>query len=1297
MNTPKINVLLIEDDEDDYLITDELLSDIKRVSYHLEWVTTYDEALDLMNICQHDVYLVDYRLGPYNGLDLIREAQERGCLKPMILLTGQGGMDVDLEAMESGAADYLVKGKLDSQTLERAIRYAIGRYREQENLRKSEERYRSLFESTQEGIIISDHTGCLVSVNPAASRMLGYSDPSELVGVSAVSIYADGEQRHHLFQELMEKGTVSAYELTLLRKDGSPIYALGSTTLHRDENGNILRTEGVFTDITARIRAEQAEHEQRILAETLRDTAAILNSTLDINEILTHVLDGVGRVVPHDAANIMLIEAGVARVVSQRGYDLRGIEDWIMTTPVEVASTPNFNHMVQTLEPDLIPDTTVHPDWIQYSETCWIKSYLSVPILRGDNVVGFINLDSDTTNFFTTEHARRLLIFADQVSVALENASLYQDALAAAERRATLHQVSQEMVASSRSPERVYEAIHQAVSRLMPCEAFSITTKNGKPGRIEAVYLYDKDQRYPAVYVDESSSFSANILQTGQSILIDDLLQSEDLTASHFGDGEHIRSVLAVPMQVNGKPFGMIATQSYQPQVYSREDQNLLEMLAATAATTLESARLFDETQRHAHTQAALNEITQTALAENSTLEAMEILANRFKRLMNADDCFITIWDETHQTVLPTAVSGNNLRNYASVIVEPNEKTITASVLEMGSSLVIPDVHNSEYISPRIAAKFTSKSVLGLPLIADERMLGAALVSFDDYHDFTRDEISLGENVAAQVSLALAKINLLDETKQRAIELEAIADVSQALRIATSSAEIPPIILDHLIYLLNVDGAALAFPNAASRDIEIEFAHGIYDYSVGIKTPKGQGILGRVVDTGQPYHTNNVLEDALFSRKDLVKEPRAMAYVPLIAQEQVIGAIFVGRTHSKHNGNAEFTEIQLRLLNALADIAANSLHRAELHDRTRTQVERLTALHEIDMAISASIDLSLPFNILLEKLTTILDVDAASVMLLDPNLQRLEDVARRGFKSTGPQKTYIQLGQPHAGVAALERRPVSISDLANDEVWQGSNKINEEQFVSYYAIPLMSKGKVNGVLELFNRQKVDRDPDWFDFVNTLATQASIAINNTELFDEAQRSNMELSLAYDATIEAWSRTLELRDMETEGHSRRVTEMTVRMAEAMGIRGPELVQIRRGALLHDIGKMGVPDSVLFKPGPLDDDEWEIMRQHPVHAHELLMAIPFLRTAVDIPHYHHEKWDGSGYPSGLKREQIPLSARIFAVVDVWDALTTDRPYRDAWPREKVANYLQENSGSHFDPQIVAVFNRLLENSDW
>jgi len=317
--------------------------------------------------------------------------------------------------------------------------------------------------------------------------------------------------------------------------------------------------------------------------------------------------------------------------------------------------------------------------------------------------------------------------------------------------------------------------------------------------------------------------------------------------------------------------------------------------------------------------------------------------------------------------------------------------------------------------------------------------------------------------------------------------------------------------------------------------------------------------------------------------------------------------------------------------------------------------------------------------------------------LLDPNLQRLEDVARRGFKSTGPQKTYIQLGQPHAGVAALERRPVSISDLANDEVWQGSNKINEEQFVSYYAIPLMSKGKVNGVLELFNRQKVDRDPDWFDFVNTLATQASIAINNTELFDEAQRSNMELSLAYDATIEAWSRTLELRDMETEGHSRRVTEMTVRMAEAMGIRGPELVQIRRGALLHDIGKMGVPDSVLFKPGPLDDDEWEIMRQHPVHAHELLMAIPFLRTAVDIPHYHHEKWDGSGYPSGLKREQIPLSARIFAVVDVWDALTTDRPYRDAWPREKVANYLQENSGSHFDPQIVAVFNRLLENSDW
>jgi PAS domain S-box-containing protein len=189
-------------------------------------------------------------------------------------------------------------------------------------------------------------------------------------------------------------------------------------------------------------------------------------------------------------------------------------------------------------------------------------------------------------------------------------------------------------------------------------------------------------------------------------------------------------------------------------------------------------------------------------------------------------------------------------------------------------------------------------------------------------------------------------------------------------------------------------------------------------------------------------------------------------------------------------------------------------------------------------------------------------------------------------------------------------------------------------------------------------------------------------------EEIERSRNDLAMAYDATLVGWVKAIDLRDRETEGHSQRVTEMTIRLARALGIQGEPLEHIRRGALLHDIGKMGIPDSILFKPGPLTPEEWNQMRMHPVYAYEWLSPIAYLRPSLDIPYSHHERWDGSGYPRGLQGEEIPLAARIFAVVDVWDALRSDRPYRSAWSEDRVRQHLRELAGVHFDPEIVEVF---------
>lgn len=181
---------------------------------------------------------------------------------------------------------------------------------------------------------------------------------------------------------------------------------------------------------------------------------------------------------------------------------------------------------------------------------------------------------------------------------------------------------------------------------------------------------------------------------------------------------------------------------------------------------------------------------------------------------------------------------------------------------------------------------------------------------------------------------------------------------------------------------------------------------------------------------------------------------------------------------------------------------------------------------------------------------------------------------------------------------------------------------------------------------------------------------------------------ELSDAYELTLEGWARALELREQETAGHCHRVVELALKVARQLGVPEEELVHIHRGALLHDIGKMGIPDSILLKPGPLTEEEWDIMRRHPVYAYELLRKIPYLQPALDIPYYHHEHWDGNGYPNGLSGEGIPLAARIFAIIDVWDALLSNRPYRGAWTQEEVVKYIQQESGSHFDPEIVSIF---------
>jgi PAS domain S-box-containing protein/putative nucleotidyltransferase with HDIG domain len=528
--------------------------------------------------------------------------------------------------------------------------------------------------------------------------------------------------------------------------------------------------------------------------------------------------------------------------------------------------------------------------------------------------------------------------------------------------------------------------------------------------------------------------------------------------------------------------------------------------------------------------------------------------------------------------------------------------------------------------------------------------------------------------------------------QQRILEAQA--------RLARALSEAPTLqsLLEHIL-----EAARHAIPAAqkgsvllaeADGTLRIRALAGYQDMRLlGLSFPKDIGYASRAARLRQPLLVADVWEDPAlryFGDIEEARQIRSAIAVPMFRDRRLIGVISLD---SESPGT--FKPKDLDLLTSFAATAALVLERAHLFDESQRRLKQIHSLFEVSQTITGSLDLSTILNTILQAIRTELRVDAADVLLFDPSNLTLNYAAGQGFGVTTLQGIVLRLGQGFAGLVAQERRSIYHKHLAENPEFRQAASLRQEGLQYYYGIPLVAHGELQGVLEMYHRHPLDLTSERRFFIEAIARQAAIAIDNQRLVENLQRANLDLRLAYDATIEAWSRLLELRDLETKGHTLRVTELTLKLARAAGMSDDELVHVRRGALLHDIGKMAIPDSILLKPGKLTDDEWKIMKQHPQIAYDVLSPIPYLKPALDIPYCHHEKWDGTGYPRGLKGEQIPLAARIFAVVDVWDALRSDRPYRKAWPEEKVREYIKSLAGTHFDPKIVELFFQVLETT--
>lgn len=759
-----------------------------------------------------------------------------------------------------------------------------------------------------------------------------------------------------------------------------------------------------------------------------------------------------------------------------------------------------------------------------------------------------------------------------------------------------------------------------------------------------------------------------------------------------------VRGLIVGPLLVDGRQIGGLLIMTARPRRWRAPELRLVESVGHQVGTVAERLQLLDEVRAHASDMEALHSLGAALRRITRLSELYALITERTMALLRGDYAELTLLEPDGRTFQRVCVRVG--RGVPIGTTTPIGDGIVGAAIERANASIIPDL---AVAAPAAAGSAPNGATMGpcvtVPLREGERVIGALAIA-------RRRAIGTGPFAARDADLATALAELashaIDRTQlsqQVAQELANVRGLYEGAQRMTETLDLKSLADEAARRCVEVFGATVAWiANLDETGRPVRLAHYaggahldslIDDWagSAGGEAIRAPLAAGKSVVQNLGAGAAAAIPEKLAAELGL----RAAGIFPLIGRTNTVGALIV-----YSNRTAFFAEDRVEFLQAYAHQLAGALENARLYDDATRRSARLQALHEIDQVITGSSDLGASLSVVLTKTLAQLHADAATVLLFDPHQQVLEYTAGQGFVTNASRHVRLKLGEGLAGQAALERRCVGVPDLAAapDALQLISAPYRHiERFKAAYAVPLIAKGQLLGVLCVLYRRTMTPNDEGLEFLDMLARQTAIAISDARQFWAVQRSRDDLMLAYDTTLEGWARALELRDKETEGHTQRVGEMTVRLAKQLDIPETDLVHLRRGALLHDIGKIAISDTILLKPGPLTTDERTAMELHPVHAYHLLSPISYLRPALDIPYCHHEKYDGTGYPRGLQGDRIPLTARIFAIVDVWDALTQDRPYRRAWSVERAREYVRAEMGRHFDPEVGEAFLRMLE----
>lgn len=974
----------------------------------------------------------------------------------------------------------------------------LGYKRAEEALRKSEQRYRGLFDRVPVGLYRSTPDRKFLDANPALARMLGYPDVSSLMAADASILYTTPQEQEQ-WQALMEReGEVRGHEARWRRLDGRDIWVLESTRLFRDDKGDVLYYEGSAEDITAR---KQAELQRHLLATTLEAIADAITIT-DREGIVQWVNPAFTTLTGYMAEEV--IGRGM-RLLKSGLHDKRYYQKlWKAILAGQVWRSEVTNR---------------HKDGSLFQ----VEQVITPVIGSEGEITHFVAVQRDISERKRVER---------QILQQLETLrALYAGAQKLAESL-DMEEVAQEI---TRSCVEVFGARLAWLGRAEP------------DGHVKLLTHFPVESEYPrqiSVRWDDSSQGqgpTGRAIRGGYPEVVKDL--ADDPQFAPWCDAiqkEGFTGSAAFPLISRGRTFGALNVYSDQPDFFVPELVDTFQALANQAAAALENARLFEEVHRHAREIEAAGQIFQSLNAKQNFNEAFPDVIAGLRAITNCARVSIALLDEKGKTFTMLAFDQPRLELEEGVVA-PIDQTAAATDILAGRPHFTPDLKAElDFPGERKLYEAGHRSRINLPLLVEGQVMGSLNLAWPYPHGYDETQLPLLEQIAVAVALALEHSRLLTAEQQQRRELETLLDLVTQLRSARGVDELLTLLLHEVRQRLQADTALVALLDQDGQHFTITQAVGSLAPNQGRVFPSDVGISGQVLRTLEAYSCEDYMSHS--KALDLIggAELGPAAFVPMQSEEALLGVLMIGRQH--HTPPRVFSDKELRLLVTIGEMAGNNLRRLGLYEAALRRLKRVQALRNIDIAITGSLDSEMTMQVLLDEVIEQLGVDAAALLLLDPETQLLTPAAYRGFRSSLIEKTVFPLGQGYAGRAALERRSLGVENIADDVDVAESALWQEEGLVSHYAAPLIAKERVLGVLQTFHRSPQSSDQEWLEFLEALAGQAALVLENAGLYQELQayaneleqrvaQRTAELQQAHQDVLQALAREKELNELKT----------------------------------------------------------------------------------------------------------------------------------------------------------------------